>query len=266
MKSVSLWTRRDPFAEFDALVRHAFGPVATRRVVTWPVVATLTTRTRTAPTPATETQATETQATETRAGEAQVPETQGAVTAGAVSAPKVSAPSGLTRRFTPAVEVRRDGDDAIVRVELPGLDLARDVAVEVDRGRLVVRGERRDERSEETDGRTVREVRYGAFRRAFALPAHVTAEAITASYDAGVLSVRVAGAHAVGGARRIAVTAGRPDAVAQSIEPASEPAGTETVSSETASSETASSETASSETASSEIASDVASTESESAA
>ncbi len=143
MSTLSLWTRRDPFAGFDALVREVFGPVATR-------------------------------------------------------------PTG----FVPAAEVTRDGQDAVVRVELPGLDAANDVTVEVDRGRLVVRGERRDERTGEEDGRSLREVRYGSFRRSFALPAHVTAEAISASYDAGVLSVRVAGAYAGTESRRIAVTTG----------------------------------------------------------
>jgi HSP20 family molecular chaperone IbpA len=147
MKTVSLWTRRDPFAEFDALVRTAFGPATS-----WPTAR----------------------------------------------------PQG----FTPAAEVTRDGDDAVVRVELPGVDVDKDVTVEIDRGRLVVRGERRDERAEDKDGRRLREVRYGSFRRAFGLPAHVTADAVSASYDAGVLSVRVAGAYAGSEPRRIAVTAG----------------------------------------------------------
>jgi HSP20 family protein len=141
MKTVSLWTRRDPFAEFDALVRAS-----------WPTAA--------------------------------------------------------VRGFTPPAEVTRDGEDAVVRVELPGIDVNKDVTVEVDRGRLVVRGERRDERAEGTDGWRLREVRYGSFRRAFALPAHVTADAVSASYDAGVLSVRVAGAYASSQAQRIAVTEG----------------------------------------------------------
>ncbi len=110
--------------------------------------------------------------------------------------------------FTPAAEVNRDGDDAVVRLELPGVDVDQDVTVEIDRGRLVVRGERRDERAEEADGRTVREVRYGSFQRSFTLPGHVTAEAVSASYDAGVLSVRVAGAYAGRQAHRIPVTAG----------------------------------------------------------
>ncbi|MGV0040392.1 Hsp20/alpha crystallin family protein [Mycobacterium colombiense] len=99
-----------------------------------------------------------------------------------------------TSGFKPAAEIVKDGDDAIVRVELPGVDVDQDVKVEVDRGRLVVHGEHRDEHAEEKDGRTLREIRYGSFRRSFQLPAHVTGDAITASYDAGVLTVRVAGA------------------------------------------------------------------------
>jgi len=109
--------------------------------------------------------------------------------------------------FTPAADVTRDGDDALVRVELPGLDVEKDVEVSVDGDRLVVRGERRDERTEERDGRSLREVRYGSFRRSFTLPAHVDADAVTASYDTGVLTVRVGGAYtAAPGARRIPVT------------------------------------------------------------
>jgi HSP20 family protein len=110
--------------------------------------------------------------------------------------------------FTPAAEVNRDGEDAVVRVELPGVDVERDVTVEVDKGRLVIRGERRDERSEDVRGSSVREVRYGSFERSFTLPSQVTADAISASYDAGVLSVRVTGAYAGSRAQRIPVTAG----------------------------------------------------------
>jgi HSP20 family protein len=155
MSTVALWTRRDPFAEFDNLVRRTFGPVATRPAA-----------------------------------------------------------------FTPAAEVTRDGDDAVVRLEVPGIDVSKDVTVEVADGRLVVRGERRDERSEERGGATVSEVRYGSFRRSFQLPRHLTADAVSASYDAGVLSVRVAGAYTSTEARQIAVTSGA--ATAPAVEQASE--------------------------------------------
>lgn len=108
--------------------------------------------------------------------------------------------------FKPAAEIVKDGDDAIVRVELPGVDVDQDVNVEVDRGRLVIHGEHRDQRSEEKEGRTLREIRYGSFRRSFQLPAHVTGDAITATYDAGVLTVRVTGAYAGNQAQRIEIT------------------------------------------------------------
>jgi HSP20 family molecular chaperone IbpA len=108
--------------------------------------------------------------------------------------------------FNPAAEIVKDGDDAVVRLELPGVDVDNDVNVELVEGRLVIHGERRDEHAEQKDGRTLREVRYGSFRRSFELPAHITSEAISASYDAGVLTVRVADAYAGTQAQRIAIT------------------------------------------------------------
>jgi len=122
-------------------------------------------------------------------------------------------PSG---RLVPAAEVVREGDDALVRLDLPGVDVAADVTVEVDGERLVVRGERKDTREESQRGRGLREVRYGAFRRVFTLPTSVTADAVSAGYDAGVLSVRVAGAHATTPARRIEITTAVPVVVAAS--------------------------------------------------
>ncbi|MGB6765688.1 Hsp20/alpha crystallin family protein, partial [Mycobacterium sp.] len=58
--------------------------------------------------------------------------------------------------FSPAAEIVKDGEDAVVRLEVPGVDVEKDVNVEVDHGRLVIHGERRDEHAEEKDGRTLR--------------------------------------------------------------------------------------------------------------
>lgn len=111
--------------------------------------------------------------------------------------------------FSPAAEVAKDGDDALVRLELPGIDVDKDVTVELVGNSLVIHGERRDEYASDDsakDGRTLREVRYGAFRRSFKLPVHVNSDAISASYDAGVLTVRVTGAYAGAPTQRIAIT------------------------------------------------------------
>ncbi|OMC12294.1 Hsp20/alpha crystallin family protein [Mycobacterium sp. SP-6446] len=112
----------------------------------------------------------------------------------------------VTSGFTPAAEIVKEGNDAVVRLELPGVDVEKDVNVEVENGHLVIHGEHRDERSEEENGRTLREIRYGSFRRSFRLPGHVTSEAVAASYDAGVLTVRVTGAYAGAQPQRIAIS------------------------------------------------------------
>src|SRR5690606_21639489 len=108
--------------------------------------------------------------------------------------------------FAPAADVDRDGEDLVARFDLPGIDPARDVTVEAEGPRLIVHGERRDTHEEEDDGRRVREVRYGSFRRVVTLPSEVEADAVSATYDAGVLTVRVAGAYADSKPTRIEIT------------------------------------------------------------
>ncbi|MPZ63958.1 MAG: Hsp20 family protein [Propionibacteriales bacterium] len=95
----------------------------------------------------------------------------------------------------PAVEISRDGEDVVVTAELPGVDVTKDVEIEVDGRRLVIRGERRNQREEDRGEVYVRELRYGSFRRTFLLPEGVTADDIDATYDKGLLTVRVKGAN-----------------------------------------------------------------------
>ncbi|OLT54645.1 Hsp20/alpha crystallin family protein [Cellulosimicrobium sp. CUA-896] len=134
--------------------------------------------------------------------------------------------------YAPAADVYRDGDDLVARFDLPGVDPERDVTVELEGRRLVVRGERRDQRvveaptdteldetvaeaeraDERTEsvekpaGRRIREVRFGEFRRTVTLPKTAEADAVRASYDAGVLTVTVAGVFAGRAPQRIEVT------------------------------------------------------------
>ena len=112
--------------------------------------------------------------------------------------------------FSPAAEAHREGDDAVIRLELPGVDVANDVSVEVVGREIVISGERRDERSDEVEGRRLQEIRYGSFRRAFGLGRPVSPESVTASYDAGVLTVRVLGAYGEASGQRVAITTPSP--------------------------------------------------------
>src|SRR5688572_16338179 len=67
--------------------------------------------------------------------------------------------------FVPPVEMHMRGGDVVIRLELPGIDVNNDVDVSVDKGRLIIRGERRDEHNEQGAQFLVRELRYGSFRR-----------------------------------------------------------------------------------------------------
>jgi HSP20 family protein len=108
--------------------------------------------------------------------------------------------------YAPAADVYRDGEDLVARFDLPGVNPDEDVVVEAEGRRLVVRGERKDSRNEEQNGRRLREVRFGKFRRTVRLPNGADASAISAAYDAGVLTVRVAGAYAGTAPNRIEIT------------------------------------------------------------
>ena len=75
----------------------------------------------------------------------------------------------------------------VVRAELPGLDVAKDVDVSATNGVLTIKAKR-----EETTRQQHRtEFHYGSFTRAVTLPAGADAEHISAKYEKGVLEVRV---------------------------------------------------------------------------
>jgi HSP20 family protein len=89
------------------------------------------------------------------------------------------------------IEEFMDGGDLVVRAELPGIDPERDVDISADNGVLRIRAERRHEHTED-EGDTCRsEFSYGAFYRAIPLPLDAREEQITASYNDGILEVRV---------------------------------------------------------------------------
>jgi HSP20 family protein len=88
--------------------------------------------------------------------------------------------------------VTKDGTDVVIMLELPGIDVEKDVDIEVAQGRLTITGERQERRiqregEDDQRGVLVRELRYGSFRREFALPEHVKAEDVDAGYDRGML-------------------------------------------------------------------------------
>ena len=106
------------------------------------------------------------------------------------------------------VEEKRDGDDLVIRAEVPGVD-PQDVEVEVHDGVLTVRAEREEKSESEEEGRFRSEFRYGSFARSIVLPTGVDEDAISADCRDGVLEIRVpSGAAPMPKARKIEVGKG----------------------------------------------------------
>ena len=87
------------------------------------------------------------------------------------------------------LDVVRHENDVTLRIDVPGVD-PEQIEVTVDRGILTISGKREEERAE-NDKFIVRERTMGAFTRRMRLPETLNAEAVEASYDNGVLEVRI---------------------------------------------------------------------------
>ena len=78
----------------------------------------------------------------------------------------------------------------VLRADLPGMR-QEDVAIELEDNVLTVSGERKAEHEERQEGYYRVERAFGGFSRSLTLPEGVDAEAVTASFDDGVLEVRI---------------------------------------------------------------------------
>jgi HSP20 family protein len=90
--------------------------------------------------------------------------------------------------FSPRVDIHEDEAEYRITAELPGLE-EKDFDVHLEGGVLTLKGEKRDERSEEREGCRHVERVAGRFERRFQLPAEVDPDAVTASYRNGVLTL-----------------------------------------------------------------------------
>jgi HSP20 family protein len=100
-------------------------------------------------------------------------------------------PLGAWAGLTPSVDVTETDSEVVITAELPGLD-EKDFEVTVAGDLLTLKGEKRAEREERNGGSTYTERRFGTFSRSVRLPFQVGDEKVEATYDKGLLTVRVA--------------------------------------------------------------------------
>lgn len=90
----------------------------------------------------------------------------------------------------PSVNVKNEEDCFCLEVAAPGLKKD-DFNVEVDKGVLTISTETEKDEQEETDNYTRKEFSYSSFSRSFWLPEEVKEDEIEASYEDGILNVKV---------------------------------------------------------------------------
>ncbi|SFS12856.1 HSP20 family protein [Dyella sp. OK004] len=97
-------------------------------------------------------------------------------------------PASAASHWAPRVDIKEDDKRFVILADIPGVDPA-DIEVSMDKGVLIIKGERKQESEEQGPRLTRQERNYGAFFRRFALPDSADAEGITANGKHGVLEV-----------------------------------------------------------------------------
>jgi HSP20 family protein len=98
--------------------------------------------------------------------------------------------SAVERSWMPAVDIIDTPEAIVLKAELAGMK-PEDVHIELDDDVLTIRGERRQDETLDKEHYQSTEWHYGLFQRSITLPRSVKRDAIEASYENGVVEVRV---------------------------------------------------------------------------
>jgi HSP20 family protein len=99
-------------------------------------------------------------------------------------------PVNSSQRWAPPMDLVEADDHFVLKADLPGL-ADDDVNIEVQDGTLTISGERKSETEKREKGWYRVERSFGRFSRSLTLPEGVDAEKIEASFDKGVLEIRI---------------------------------------------------------------------------
>jgi HSP20 family protein len=98
--------------------------------------------------------------------------------------------AGVTRRWIPAMDLVEEGDQYVLRADLPGVS-EDEVKIELEENVLTISGERKTEHEERKDGYVRVERASGSFSRSLVLPDGVDPDSVKAQFNSGVLEVRI---------------------------------------------------------------------------
>jgi HSP20 family protein len=92
--------------------------------------------------------------------------------------------------ISPTVDIFEEGDDVVVKAELPGIK-KEDIDVKLTDSSITISGEKKKEEKVEKKNYYRMERSYGSFTRTFSLPADVQTDKAKAEFKDGILQIRV---------------------------------------------------------------------------
>lgn len=92
--------------------------------------------------------------------------------------------------WRPALDITEKEKEYVVSAELPGLT-EDDVHISLKDNVLTIKGEKKQEKTEEEEGRYYSERTYGNFQRMIRLDSDVDSEKVEANYENGVLNIHL---------------------------------------------------------------------------
>jgi len=96
----------------------------------------------------------------------------------------------MTAGFTPAIDVYQDKNNVMVESSLAGIDPEK-VEISIENDVLEIKGKTEKKTEVEDKNYYRKEIRSGSFYRAVQLPTRVVGDKAEASYDDGVLTIKI---------------------------------------------------------------------------
>lgn len=96
----------------------------------------------------------------------------------------------VTSQWAPRVDIKEEDKRFVILADIPGVE-PKDIEINMDKGILSIKGERKSESKEENAKFTRVERSHGLFYRRFALPESADPDHIAASGNHGVLEISI---------------------------------------------------------------------------
>ncbi len=96
----------------------------------------------------------------------------------------------MTEDISPSMDVFEEGEDIVVKAELPGIK-KEDIDIRLTDGMITISGEKKKEDEIKRKDYYKWERSYGSFCRSFELPAEVEKDKVKSTFKDGVLEIRM---------------------------------------------------------------------------